>query len=551
MRAAKRKNMPIRELQTKPYSDQKSGTAGLRKKVAVFQQPHYLENFLQSVFDIETGLRGKTLIIGGDGRFYNREAIYTAITMAAANGVARVIVGQGGLLSTPAASHLIRLHQAGGGFLFTASHNPAGPDGDFGIKFNIAGGGQAPEGLTTRIYEYSKTIQRYRVAEGSNFDLDRRGTQRLEEMDLEVVDCVDDYAALMQSLFDFERIRDWIKKGGSLRFDAMHAVTGPYAQRILVEQLGAPQNSVMNACPLEDFGGGHPDPNLIYAKHLVDLVNSPASPDLAAASDGDGDRNMILGRGIFISPGDSLAMLAAHLDKLPGYRGGIKGLARSMPTCRAVDQVAKALKVEFHETPTGWKFFANLLDAGRLTLCGEESFGTSSSHAREKDGLWAVLAWLNVLAHSGQSVKEIAAQHWRRYGRHYFARHDYEGLSGTLATSVTQALADATAHLPGKKFGDWTVSQADEFSYQDPVDGSIAVNQGLRVVFGDAARVVLRLSGTGTEGATLRLYLERYEKAETALDWGTAEALAGLAGVAEQVTRIAELTGRKAPDVVT
>ena len=551
MRAAKRKNMPIRELQTKPYSDQKSGTAGLRKKVAVFQQPHYLENFLQSVFDIETGLRGKTLIIGGDGRFYNREAIYTAITMAAANGVARVIVGQGGLLSTPAASHLIRLHQAGGGFLFTASHNPAGPDGDFGIKFNIAGGGQAPEGLTTRIYEYSKTIQRYRVAEGSNFDLDRRGTQRLEEMDLEVVDCVNDYAALMQSLFDFERIRDWIKKGGSLRFDAMHAVTGPYAQRILVEQLGAPQNSVMNACPLEDFGGGHPDPNLIYAKHLVDLVNSPASPDLAAASDGDGDRNMILGRGIFISPGDSLAMLAAHLDKLPGYRGGIKGLARSMPTCRAVDQVAKALKVEFHETPTGWKFFANLLDAGRLTLCGEESFGTSSSHAREKDGLWAVLAWLNVLAHSGQSVKEIAAQHWRRYGRHYFARHDYEGLSGTLATSVTQALADATAHLPGKKFGDWTVSQADEFSYQDPVDGSIAVNQGLRVVFGDAARVVLRLSGTGTEGATLRLYLERYEKAETALDWGTAEALAGLAGVAEQVTRIAELTGRKAPDVVT
>ncbi|HZR37680.1 MAG TPA: alpha-D-glucose phosphate-specific phosphoglucomutase [Nevskia sp.] len=543
--------MPIRELQTKPYSDQKSGTAGLRKKVAVFQQPHYLENFLQSIFDVETGLRGKTLIIGGDGRFYNRDAIYTAIAMAAANGVAKVIVGQGGLLSTPAASHLIRLHKAGGGFLFTASHNPAGPDGDFGIKFNIAGGGQAPEGLTARIYEHSKTIQRYRIADGANFDLDRRGAQKLEEMEIEVVDCVDDYAALMQTLFDFDRIRDWIKKGGTLRFDAMHAVTGPYAQRILVEQLGAVPGSVMNACPLEDFGGGHPDPNLIYARHLVDLVHGPGAPDLAAASDGDGDRNMILGRGIFISPGDSLAMLAAHLDKLPGYRGGLKGLARSMPTCRAVDQVARALGVECHETPTGWKFFANLLDAGRLTLCGEESFGTSSSHAREKDGLWAVLAWLNVLAYSGQSVREIAAQHWRRFGRHYFARHDYEGLSGTVATTVMQALADATAHLPGRKFGDWTVSQADEFSYQDPVDGSIAVSQGLRVVFGDAARIVLRLSGTGTEGATLRLYLERYERAESALDWGAGEALAGLAGVAEQVTRIAELTGRKAPDVVT
>lgn len=543
--------MPIREIQTKPYSDQKSGTAGLRKKVAVFQQPHYLENFLQSIFDVETGLRGKTLIIGGDGRFYNRDAIYTAIAMAAANGVARVVVGQGGLLSTPAASHLIRLRKAGGGFLFTASHNPAGPDGDFGIKFNIAGGGQAPESLTARIYEQSKAIQRYRVVEGANFDLDRRGLQKLEEMEIEVVDCVDDYAALMQSLFDFERIRDWIKKGGTLRFDAMHAVTGPYAQRILVEQLGAAQGSVQNACPLEDFGGGHPDPNLIYARHLVELVHGPAAPDLAAASDGDGDRNMILGRGIFISPGDSLAMLAAHLDKLPGYREGLKGLARSMPTCRAVDQVAKALKIDLYETPTGWKFFANLLDAGRLTLCGEESFGTSSSHAREKDGLWAVLAWLNILAHTGLSVQEIAVQHWRRFGRHYFARHDYEGLSGAVAGGVMQALADATAQLSGKKFGDWTVTQADEFSYRDPVDGSIAVNQGLRVVFGDAARVVLRLSGTGTEGATLRLYLERYEQQETALGWDSSEALAGLAAVAEQVARIAELTGRKAPDVVT
>ena len=389
------------------------------------------------------------------------------------------------------------------------------------------------------------------MAEGANLDLDRRGLQKLEEMEIEVVDCVEDYSALMQSLFDFDRIREWIKKGGTLRFDAMHAVTGPYAQRILVEQLGAAPNAVMNATPLEDFGGGHPDPNLIYAKHLVDLVHSPASPDLAAASDGDGDRNMILGRGIFISPGDSLAMLAAHLDKLPGYRSGLKGLARSMPTCRAVDQVAKALKVEFHETPTGWKFFANLLDAGRLTLCGEESFGTSSSHAREKDGLWAVLAWINVLAVTGLSVREIAKQHWRRFGRHYFARHDYENLSASTAASVTQALADANAHLPGKSYGDWTVTQADEFSYHDPVDGSIAVHQGLRVVFGDAARIVLRLSGTGTEGATLRLYLERYEKLETALGWETDSAVAPLANAAEQIARIGELTGRKAPNVIT
>jgi phosphoglucomutase len=543
--------MPIRELQTKPYNDQKSGTAGLRKKVAVFQQPHYLENFLQSVFDVETSLRGKTLIIGGDGRYYNREAIYTAIAMAAANGVAKVVVGQGGLLSTPAASHLIRLRQAGGGFLFTASHNPAGPDGDFGIKFNVAGGGQAPEGLTTRIYEHSKTIQRYRVAEGMNLDLDRRGVQKLEEMEIEVVDCVEDYAALMQSLFDFDRIRDWFRKGGTLRFDAMHAVTGPYAQRILVEQLGAPTSALMNACPLEDFGGGHPDPNLIYARHLVELVNGAGAPDLAAASDGDGDRNMILGRGIFISPGDSLAMLAAHLDKLPGYRGGLKGLARSMPTCRAVDQVAKALRVECHETPTGWKFFANLFDAGRLTLCGEESFGTSSSHTREKDGLWAVLAWLNVLAHTGPSVRQIAQEHWRRFGRHYFARHDYEGLSAAAAANVMQALAEACPQLPGRRYGEWTATQADEFGYRDPVDGSLAVGQGLRVVFGDAARIVLRQSGTGTEGATLRLYLERCEKLESALDWDANTALAPLAQIAERIVRIGELTGRKAPNLIT
>ena len=543
--------MPIRELPTKPYTDQKSGTAGLRKKVAVFQQPHYLENFLQSIFDVEASLKGKTLIIGGDGRYHNREAIYTAIAMAAGNGIAKVIVGQGGILSTPAASNLIRVHHAAGGLLFTASHNPAGPDGDFGIKFNIAGGGQAPEALTGKLYEVSRQITRYRIFEGANVDLDRRGSQQLGDTLIDVVDSVDDYARLQQSLFDFDRIRDWFKRGGRITFDAMHAVTGPYARRILVEQLGAPESSVINAMPLEDFGGGHPDPNLIYAKHLHDLALSTDAPDLIAASDGDGDRNMILGRGLFISPGDSLAMLAAHLDKLPGYKTGLKGLARSMPTCRAVDVVAKALKVECFETPTGWKFFCNLLDAGRLTLCGEESFGTSSSHTREKDGLWAVLAWLNVVATTGLSVQQIASQHWARHGRHYYVRHDYDELPVASANTVVDSLRKALPALVGVTHGDWTITQADEFGYTDPVDGSVATGQGLRIVFGDAARIILRLSGTGTEGATIRLYLERYETAADKLAWTTTDALAPIAAIADKLVRINELTGRKGPSVVT
>ncbi len=543
--------MSVRELPTKPYTDQKSGTAGLRKKVAVFQQPHYLENFLQAIFDTENSLRGQTLIVGGDGRYHNREAIHTAIAMAAGNGIAKLIVGQGGILSTPAASNLIRVHKAAGGLLFTASHNPAGPDGDFGIKFNIAGGGQAPEALTGRIYDASKTISRYRIYEGANVDLDRRGSQKLGETLIEIVDCVEDYAKLQQSLFDFDKIRDWFKRGGRICFDAMHAVTGPYAKRILIEQLGAPEGSVINGSPLEDFGGGHPDPNLIYAKHLLDLAMSAESPDLIAASDGDGDRNMILGRGLFISPGDSLAMLAAHLDKLPGYKSGLKGLARSMPTCRAVDVVAKALKVECFETPTGWKFFCNLLDADRLTLCGEESFGTSSSHTREKDGLWAVLAWLNVLATTGKSVRQLAEAHWARHGRHYYVRHDYDELPTATANSIVDTLRKALPALVGTTHGDWTVSQADEFSYTDPIDGSVATGQGLRIVFGDAARIILRLSGTGTEGATIRLYLERYETATDRLTWPTSEALAPLAAVADKLVRLNELSGRKGPSVIT
>jgi phosphoglucomutase len=543
--------MAAREIQTKPYPDQKPGTAGLRKKVEVFQQPHYLENFLQSIFDCVPELKGATLVIGGDGRYHNRDAIRTATAMACANGVERIVIGQGGLLSTPAASHLIRKLGAAGGFLLTASHNPAGADGDFGIKFNIAGGGQAGEALTDRIHAQSKRISQYRIDDAVDIDLDRRGTTQFGATRIDVIDCVDDYARLMQSLFDFDRMRDWIKQGHRLRFDAMHAVTGPYARRILVEQLGAPPSSVASATPLEDFGGGHPDPNLVYGKHLAELAFSDASPELVAASDGDGDRNMVLGRNIFVSPGDSLAMLAAHLSLLPGYRDGIRGIARSMPTSRAADHVARALEVPAHETPTGWKFFCNLLDAGQVTICGEESFGTSSNHAREKDGLWAVLAWLNVLSVTGKSVAELAQAHWQRYGRHYYQRHDYEDLQGPVAEAVMQNFASEFASLPGRQLDRWTVSLADEFSYHDPIDGSVASRQGLRIVCGDQARMVLRLSGTGTQGATLRLYLERYEQDAAALAWNPTEALAPLAAIAERIGRIGELSGRRAPSLVT
>lgn len=543
--------MTLREIATKPYADQKPGTAGLRKKVAVFQQPHYLENFLQSIFDCVPALKGQTLVIGGDGRYHNRPAIHTALAMAAANGVARAIVGQGGMLSTPAASLLIRSSGAAGGLVLTASHNPAGPDGDFGIKFNIAGGGQAPEALTGQIHQASQRISRYRLLEGGDVDLDRRSRQMLGDMEVQVVDGVEHYAGAMQQLFDFDRIRDWLKKGHSLRFDAMHAVTGPYARRILVEQLGAPASTVINSVPLEDFGGGHPDPNLIHAKPLADLMFSEAACDLGAASDGDGDRNMILGRGIFVSPGDSLAMLAAHLDQLPGYRKGLAGIARSMPTSRAADRVAAALGIPCFETPTGWKFFCNLLDAGQVTICGEESFGTSSAHAREKDGLWAVLAWLNVLAVTQRSVQEIAQAHWQRFGRHHYARHDYEGLPGPAAQAVMDSLGQRLSALPGSSVAGLPVSLADHFAYDDPVDGSRAEAQGIRVVMGDAARIVLRLSGTGTQGATLRLYLERHETDAAQLDRPPTEVLAPLAAAAEQLGRISELTGRKAPSLVT
>lgn len=542
--------MPIRTIATTPFDDQKPGTAGLRKKVAVIQQAHYLENFLQAIFNSVPELAGGTLVIGGDGRFHNAHAIKTAIAMAAANGVAQVIVGRDGLLSTPAASNLIRQRGATGGMIFTASHNPAGPDGDFGIKYNINNGGQASESITNSIHKASQEICEYRIVEEARIDL-RQEQQQLEGMAIAVVDPVSAYADLMEQLFDFQQIRAWLQQGHRICFDAMHAVTGPYATEILVRRLGAPADSVINAIPLEDFGGGHPDPNLVYAKELVARMFADGAPDFAAASDGDGDRNMILGPGIFISPGDSLAMLADHLAELPGYRKGLAGLARSMPTSRAVDAVAAARNLSCYETPTGWKFFANLLEVSRLTLCGEESFGTSSDHTREKDGLWAALAWINVLAHTGNSVPALATAHWQRYGRHYYQRHDYEDLPAEQAQAVMQTLARRLATLPGQAYGDWAVSHADDFSYVDPVDGSTASGQGLRVVFGEQARIVMRLSGTGTGGATLRLYLERYEADSDKLDWRPEEALAPLAQVAEELSGLQASTGRREPSLVT
>lgn len=541
--------MSAEEIPTKPYPDQKPGTAGLRKRVSTFLQPHYLENFLQATFDCAPALKGSTLVVGGDGRYLNRDAITTVVSMAAANGVSRVVVGVGGLLSTPAASHLIRETDASGGLLLTASHNPAGPDGDFGIKFNVRGGGQAPEALTDQIYQRSLTIDHFCIDRGITFDLDRVGANVFGAFQVDVVDGVDAYARLMQSLFDFDRIRDWLVSGKRLRFDAMHAVTGPYARRILVDTLGADEADIRNAVPLEDFGGGHPDPNLIYAADLVAHMMGPAAADLGAASDGDGDRNMILGPGLFISPGDSLAMLAANLHHAPGYRNGIRGIARSMPTSRAADQVAKALGIPLYETPTGWKFFCNLLENGQITVCGEESFGTGSDHVREKDGLWAVLAWANILAATGQSLPKLARAHWARFGRHYFARHDYEALPAEVADSVMSTLEAQLPALPGQTFGERTVSLADHFSYTDPVDQTHTRNQGLRIVFGDAARIVLRKSGTGTQGATLRVYLEQWRHDQ--LDLATDVALTELATLAEHLSRVAAITGRRAPDVIT
>jgi phosphoglucomutase len=536
--------MAARDVPTTPYPDQKPGTAGLRKKVAVFRQPNYLENFVQAVFDCAGDFSGATIVAGGDGRFWNDEALAVVMRTAAANGVTRVITGRGGLLSTPAASHLIRLRGAMGGFLLTASHNPGGPDGDFGIKFDTANGGQAPESLTDAVWRVASEIRRYRVIDLPEPDLGRTGIQALGPLTLEVVDPVTDYAALMERLFDFDAIGDLLS-GGDFRlvFDAMNAVTGPYATEILQRRLGAPEGTVLNATPLPDFGGLHPDPNPVDAAHLVDLMDRPGAPHMAAASDGDGDRNMIVGRGLVVSPGDSLAVIAAHAAKIPGYRSGLAGIARSMPTSRAADRVAQALGIPCYETPTGWRFFCNLLDAGRIDLCGEESFGTSSSHTREKDGLWAVLFWLNVVATTGMTVDALVADHWKRFGRNAFARHDWYVPDADAATGVMESLAGSVAGLAGRATPLGLVTAADVFTYEDPVDGSLSPNQGVRVFLEDDSRIVYRLSGTGTQGATMRMYLERYLPPAADHAGSGPELTSELGTLAARIAGITERTG--------
>jgi phosphoglucomutase len=541
----------INTVATTPYSDQKPGTSGLRKKVPHFQQKNYAENFIQSIFDSLEGFDGKILVIGGDGRYYNREVIQIAIKMAAANGFGKVMVGRGGILSTPAASNLIRKYGAFGGIVLSASHNPGGPTEDFGIKYNASNGGPAPEKITDAIFDRSKVIDSYKISDAPDVDLDMPGIKHVEEMEVAVVDPVDDYAELMETLFDFPAIRAKIASGFRVVFDAMSAVTGPYAKEILENRLGAPKGSVKNFIPLPDFGGHHPDPNLVHARQLYDEMMGPDAPDFGAASDGDGDRNLIIGKGIFVTPSDSVAMLAANAHLAPGYSKGLAGIARSMPTSGAADRVAEKLGIGIYETPTGWKFFGNLLDEGMATICGEESAGTGSNHVREKDGLWAVLLWLNILAVRNESVKDIVTKHWAAFGRNYYSRHDYEEVATDAANGLMDNLRAQLATLPGKAFGELTVQAADDFAYHDPVDHSVSKNQGIRILFDGGSRVVFRLSGTGTSGATLRVYIERYEPDASRHDLDTQEALADLIAVADQIAGIKERTGRTEPSVIT
>jgi len=539
-------------IKTTPFAGQKPGTSGLRKKVKVFQQQGYLENFVQAVFDSIGDFKGQTLVVGGDGRYFNPEAIQIILNMAAANGFGRVLVGQHGILSTPAASCIIRKYQAFGGLILSASHNPAGPDEDFGIKYNTGNGGPAPEKITDAIYARTQCIDcYYKLAESAVVDLANIATTNIGNMQVEVIDSVSDYAELMQSLFDFDAIRSLLAGDFRMCFDAMHAVTGPYAKIILQDKLGAKEGSLMNCTPLNDFGGGHPDPNLTYAKGLVDVMYANDAPDFGAASDGDGDRNMILGKHFFVTPSDSLAILAANAELIPAYQGGIAGIARSMPTSGAADRVAEALGLDCYETPTGWKFFGNLMDADKVTLCGEESFGTGSNHVREKDGLWAVLFWLNILAAHEQSVETIVTEHWQKFGRNYYSRHDYEAVASDAASAVLQQVREQFNTLPGSMLAGRKVQQCDDFSYTDPVDQSVSHNQGVRVLFEDGSRIIFRLSGTGTEGATIRLYLESFEADIEKQSMDAQDALADFIQAANDISQLQALTGRNQPTVIT
>ena len=544
--------MQTKTYNTTPYDDQKPGTSGLRKKVKVFQQAGYLENFVQSIFNSLDDFQGKTLVLGGDGRYFNRQAIQIIIKMAAANGFGELIIGQGGLLSTPAASNIIRKYQAFGGIVLSASHNPGGPDEDFGIKYNVSNGGPAPEKFTDALYLNTKTIDSYQIAEIDDVDLDSVGELNIDHLKIRIIDSVTDYAELMAKIFDFDLIKQSIAAGLiNLRFDAMHAITGPYAKHILEGVLGAETGSVFNAVPLEDFGGGHPDPNMAHAHELTEIMFADNAPTFGAASDGDGDRNMIMGANIFVTPSDSLAIMAANARSIPAYAKGISGVARSMPTSQAVDRVAAALNLPCYETPTGWKFFGNLLDADKITLCGEESFGSGSNHVREKDGLWAVLFWLNLIARKRQPVAEIVHEHWQKYGRDIYCRHDYEAVDLDIANGIVDHLRRQLSRLPGKSWGDNIVKYADEFSYTDPVDNSVSANQGIRVGFSNGSRIVFRLSGTGTVGATLRIYIEKYERDITQLDQDSGQALAELVEIAELLCEVKKRTGRTEPDVIT
>jgi phosphoglucomutase len=543
--------MQVSFINTTPFPDQKPGTSGLRKKVKVFKQAHYLENFVQSIFDTLEIPKGAVLTLGGDGRYFNAQAVQVIIEMAAANGFAKVLVGQGGILSTPAASHIIRKYETLGGIILSASHNPGGPEDDFGIKYNTPNGGPAPEKITEAIFEKSKTIQQYKRCSLPDIHLNSIGLTQFDDFSVEVIDPVRDYADLMETMFDFAAIRQLFAGGFSIKFDGMHAVTGPYARELFLNRLGAPAHSLMNCVVSETFGGGHPDPNLTYAEELVKIVYGMDAPDFAAASDGDGDRNMILGKGFFVTPSDSLAIIAANAQLIPAYHNGLSGVARSMPTSGAVDRVASKMQIPCYETPTGWKFFGNLMDADKVTLCGEESFGTGSNHVREKDGLWAVLCWLNIIAAKKQSVEAIVKAHWAEYGRNVYSRHDYEGIPTEQANAVMLHLKAQFNTLVGKVFGRYEVAQCDDFSYTDPVDGSVSKGQGIRILFKCGSRIVFRLSGTGTEGATIRIYLEAYEPDTKQHHLDAQDALAEMIQIGLQLSMLKEKTGRNAPTVIT
>lgn len=544
--------MSIRTVLTTPFIDQKPGTSGLRKAVTVFQQPNYLENFIQSIFNSFDEIKGQTLVLGGDGRYYNRQSIQIILKMAAANGIGRILVGCNGIFSTPAASAVIRKYKALGGIILSASHNPGGPNGDFGVKYNVTNGGPAPEKVTNTIFENTKTIREYKILDVADIKLNLPGSFILGIMEVEVIDSITPYLELMQTLFDFNEIRTLFSSGSfRMCMDSLHAVTGPYARALFEKCLGAPEGTVKNGTPLEDFGGCHPDPNLVYAHDLVEVLFGENAPDFGAASDGDGDRNMILGRNFFVTPSDSLAILTANAKLVPGYKDGLTGVARSMPTSTAVDRVANKLGIDCYETPTGWKFFGSLLDAGKVTLCGEESFGTGSNHIREKDGLWAILFWLNILAVRDKSVKTIVQEHWKEYGRNYYSRHDYEEVKFKPANELMDKLRLMAENLKGKKYGYYEIAYADDFSYYDPIDGSFSQQQGVRIGFTDGSRIVFRLSGTGTKGATLRVYIESYEPDASQHNIETQQFLKPLIQLADEIAEIKEFTGRDKPTVVT